>query len=192
MQVELVDYTQDAERKIGLYASICYDSKTDEESCLRRAKHVANNGHLACLRFATATFRISGISRICSHQFVRSKHLDFLQRSQRYVEEDNTGFISPDSFGSYTTDVRDIYNDLLYYYNDMIKQGIKKEDARFILPQAIETELYVTGNFQAWQDFINLRKYKAAQWEIQEVATRIERQLNNIAPNIFNLEYWEN
>lgn len=189
MQVELVDYTQDAERKIGLYASICYDSKTDEESCLRRAKHVANNGHLACLRFATATFRVSGISRICSHQFVRSKHLDFLQRSQRYVEEEKAKFIRP--FPLQTKEDSEYMRaaiGCLIAYKQLRKLGVKKEDARFILPQGIETELYVTGNFQAWQDFINLRKDKAAQWEIREVATRIEKELNNVAPTIFTME----
>jgi thymidylate synthase (FAD) len=61
-------------------------------------------------------------------------------------------------------------------YERLIKEGVKKEDARFVLPEATTTELVVTGNFQAWIDFIKLRADKHAQWEIREVA----RTINNI------------
>ena len=54
--------------------------------------------------------------------------------------------------------------------------GIKKEDARFVLPEATQTELIVTGNFQAWLDFIKLRADTHAQWEIRTVA----KEINNI------------
>ena len=64
----------------------------------------------------------------------------------------------------------------LELYKELIENGTKKEDARFVLPEATTTELIVTGNFQAWLDFIQLRADKHAQWEIREVA----RTINNI------------
>ena len=85
MKVTLVQHTPNPEEHIGLLAGICY-GKTGEQSpeqCIKRATHCVTKGHLSTLRFAHATFLIEDISRICSHQFVRSKHLDFLQRSQR-------------------------------------------------------------------------------------------------------------
>ena len=71
-------------------------------------------------------------------------------------------------------------------YEDLIAAGVRKEDARFILPQALSTELYVTGNFQAFHDFLIRRLDKHAQWEVRLVATMIYGYLRNIAPNIFN------
>lgn len=80
MKVELVFITPDPEAHIGAQAAECYDSKTDRDSCLRRAGHCLNSGHLATLRFAYATFHIAGISRACSHQMVRVAHAGILQR----------------------------------------------------------------------------------------------------------------
>lgn len=188
MKVTLLQHTPNPEEHIGLLAGICY-GKTGEqtaEQCIKRATHCVTKGHLSTLRFAHATFLVEDISRICSHQFVRSKHLDFLQRSQRYCKDDEMRMIMPpeiedkhkDAFKQITQAAGDLYYDL-------IDLGIKKEDARFILPQGVATELIAVGNFQAWHDFIKLRSGKEAQWEIREVAHEINRQLHGIAPNIF-------
>ena len=190
MKVTLVQSTPDPEEHIGLLAGICY-GKTGEQSpeqCIKRAYHCVTKGHLSTLRFAHATFLVKDISRICSHQFVRSKHLDFLQRSQRYCNEEETNVLIPESLKKYDEcnyGISDfIYNAQILYEN-LIKDGIKKEDARFILPQGTTTELLVVGNFQAWYDFIKLRSGKEVQWEIREVAHEINRQLHGIAPNVF-------
>ncbi len=185
-QVTLVDHTQNPEEKIGLYASICYDSRTDPDACVSRARSCVDRGHLSTLRFASATFHIAGISRACSHQLVRSKHLDYLQESQRYVDQSEAEFVFPPTN---SLDVRWLLDKELLrsklVYEELIKLGLKKEDARYVLPNASTTRLYVTGNFQAWLDFINLRSGKEVQWEIREVAHEIKKQLSGIAPGIF-------
>jgi thymidylate synthase (FAD) len=183
MQVTLLDYTPDAENFIGRCASICYDSDTTKTANLRRAAACVSKGHLATLRFAWAVFNVSGISRACSHQFVRSKHLDFLQRSQRYCKEDDPEFYYPGT--TCDTVLSGAYQSALAYYNDLLKLGVKKEDARLVLPAGVTTELNVSGNFQAWRDFLKLRTHDAAQKEIRQVALEIGLQLWRIAPNIF-------
>jgi thymidylate synthase (FAD) len=77
------------------------------------------------------------------------------------------------------------YQSALAYYNDLLKLGVKKEDARLVLPAGVTTELNVSGNFQAWRDFLKLRTHDAAQKEIRQVALEIGLQLWRIAPNIF-------
>ncbi len=185
MKVTLIQNTPSPEEHIGLLAGICY-GKTGEQSpeqCIKRAYHCVTKGHLSTLRFAHATFMVEDISRICSHQFVRSKHLDFLQRSQRYCNEEETNVVIPESISKY--DVQDFVYNAQILYENLIKNGVKKEDARFILPQGTTTELLAVGNFQAWYDFIKLRSGKEVQWEIRAVAHEINRQLHGIAPNIF-------
>ena len=188
MKVTLIQHTPNPEEHIGLLAGICY-GKTGEQSpeqCIKRATHCVTKGHLSTLRFAHATFLVEDISRICSHQFVRSKHLDFLQRSQRYCNEGEVKIIIPPSIkGENKTIFETVYAELTQVYKDLIAKGVKKEDARFILPQGTTTELLVVGNFQAWYDFIKLRSGKEVQWEIRAVAHEINRQLHSIAPNIF-------
>lgn len=186
MYVELKFITPNALAQIGEYAGICYNSSLKEGACIKRAISCKDKGHLATLRFAHATFHVSGISRTCSHQFVRSKHLDFLQRSQRYCNESETSFVIPTKDPDVSAIINASYQASLDTYNRLIEAGVKKEDARFVLPNGGTTELIVTGNFQAWLDFITLRADTHAQWEIREVAKTINNILSEHAPGLFN------
>ncbi len=183
--VTLVDHTENPEEKIGRFAAICYDSNVERDACIKRAASCVSKGHLATLRFAYATFRIQGISRACSHQLVRSKHLDYLQESQRYVNVEDNDFVMPNLPYDIIEEVHRNYREVTALYKQLLKLGVKKEDARYVLPNAATTQLYVTGNFQAWKDFINLRSGKEVQWEIRKVAHEIHRQLKEVAPNVF-------
>ena len=187
MQVTLEYITPDAENFIGKMAGICYDAIDSPTRNVKRAAKCAQDGHLATLRFASAVFNVSGISRVCSHQFVRSKHLDFLQRSQRYCKEVDAEVTVP----KLTTEEQEI----AYYtaitnaqqaYQQLLDLGLRKEDARFVLPEATHTEFNVVGNLQAWRDFIHLRADPHAQWEIREVAKQINNILAKECPNLFN------
>lgn len=186
MQVKLEYITPDAENFIGKMAAICYDAKTERDYNLKRAAKCAKDGHLATLRFASAVFNISGISRVCSHQLVRSKHLDFLQRSQRYCSELEAEVTVPDSL---TDEQLGIYWETVSAardaYDTLRELGVKKEDARFVLPEATHTELNVVGNLQAWLDFVKLRADKHAQWEIRNVAVTINNILAKECPSLF-------
>lgn len=186
MKITLEYITPDAENFIGKMAGICYDAKSNREACLRRAKKCSEDGHLATLRFASAVFNVSGISRVCSHQFVRSKHLDFLQRSQRYCKEIDTEVVYPSGYNqSVELAFADAYMLAQTTYQYLLDHGVKKEDARYVLPEATHTELNVVGNLQAWKDFIRLRADKHAQAEIRQVAVAINNILSEQCPNLF-------
>lgn len=185
MQVKLEHITEDAENFIGRMAGICYGRETDREANIKRAAKCSQDGHLATLRFASAVFNISGISRVCSHQMVRSKHLDFLQRSQRYCKEDEVQFIFPVVDEDSDFEMFKHYKASRELYNKLLNKGVRKEDARFVLPEATHTELNVVGNLQAWMDFIKLRADKHAQWEIRNVAVAVNNILAKECPNLF-------
>ena len=189
MKVTLIDHTADPEATIGKMAAICYESKTDREACIKRTAHCRDSGHLATLRFAYATVNISGISRVCSHQLVRVAHAGILQRSQRYVKESNVEFVVPESVRDLPPELYDKWAGILSRSRDLyleaIDAGMKKEDARYILPQSCTTDLNLCLNFQGWKDIIGNRTAKHAQWEIREVFTEIDRQLGQIAPSLF-------
>lgn len=192
MTVELIHVTPDAEFHIGLMASECYDSKTDAESCIKRAAHCNTSGHLATLRFAYATFRVSDISRVCSHQIVRMAHAGILQRSQRYVKETSVQYIDPPSLEFVDSDCMikwvNIQRDAERLYLDLVNSGqMKKEDARYILPQGCSTSMVLCLNFQGWRDFLKNRLPMHAQWEVRGVAEQIEVHLARAAPHLFGV-----
>jgi len=70
-------------------------------------------------------------------------------------------------------------------YSDLLKDGIKPEDARFVLPNACATEIVVSGNFREWRNFLKLRLGPRAQWEIRKAANIILDKLYEIAPSCF-------
>lgn len=184
MKVTLEEHTNPL--NLGKYAGICYGREGNDE---KRLAHIIGVGHLSVLRFGAAVFRIQGISRVCLAQLTRSKHLDYLVRSSRYCDESEAEFHMPESLKELDAVSQVRILSCLQKAEDLYKElrdkGISKQDARYILPQAQETELYVSGNYQAWKDFIKLRSSKSAQEEVRKVALEIERQLQEIAPIIF-------
>lgn len=189
MKVELFDYTPDPEAKIATAAAICYDADTGPDALQRRIKSLMSMRHLATLRFAYATFHVRDVSRVCSHQLVRHPHLSYLQRSQRYCKEEESEIVVPTSFSrsdeiAYAAAIAKAKE----VYAQLLRNGVPKGDARFVLPQGCETSMYITGNFQAWYDFLLRRLEKKAQWEVREVAFLIHDYLLNLAPNIFGTQ----
>jgi thymidylate synthase (FAD) len=191
MKVELKHITPDAEAYIGDAAAQCYDSSTEREACIRRAAHCMSVSHLATLRFASADFEIRGISRVASHQLVRVAHAGILQRSQRYVKETRVEYIDPPALADMPPYLQHFWkttqHDAEAIYLRAIEHGMKKEDARYILPQGCTTGLRICGNFQMWHDLLANRTAKKAQWEVRDVAQEILRQLNQHAPNVFKI-----
>lgn len=169
---------------LGRWAGICYGREGNDE---KRLAHIIGVGHLSVLRFGSAVFRIQGISRVCLAQLTRSKHLDYLVRSSRYCDEVDAELLIPESLEPYGDLIDNYLKRSKFIYQELRAHGVSKQDARYILPQAQETELYATGNYQAWKDFIKLRSSKSAQTEVREVALEIERQLREIAPIIFGV-----
>jgi thymidylate synthase (FAD) len=186
MIITLEHITPNAEELISKYSAVCYNSDTtDPIKNNKRIKHLMKVKHLSTLRHAIATFRVEGISRACSHQFVRSKHLDFLQRSQRYCSEDGFEVVKPEMTVVQELCFQETITHIHSTYDALVASGMKKEDARMVLPNAATTELIVTGNLQSWKDFIALRTVPAAQYEIRQVALGIERVLQAECPNVF-------
>ena len=154
---------------IAQIASICYDS--DPKNALGLVKHLYKNGHHSVVEHVYFTFKIEGISRACSHQLVRHRHCSLTQRSQRYCSEDGFGYVTPPTvsegrFANYMEDIKDWYEE---YQNG----GVPNEDARYILPNACETGLYLSCNLRELIHMANERLCKRAQWEIRELVQRM-------------------
>lgn len=189
MNAELVSYTQNPEETIEKAARICYDSKAgDIEKRKKFLSGLIKSGHTSTIEHASATFKISEVSRALTHELVRHRLFSFSQRSQRYCFEDNPGYVVPDTIQN-DLNLRNKYvqalNKIQDLYIDLVKSGIPKEDARYVLPNACFTEIYVSGNFREWRHFLELRLSPRAQWEIRYLAKEILKKLYEIAPIIF-------
>ncbi len=150
---------------------------------------------LLALHHGSATFLFEGISRTCTHQLVRHRLASFSQESQRYVDLSKGGWraIVPDAVAETPeamAELAEFWQIAEEKYARLRSLGIRKEDARFLLPNAAETRIVTTMNFAAWSHFLWLRAIdKAAQWEIRAMGQAVLKMLNAIAPDVFQ-EHW--
>jgi thymidylate synthase (FAD) len=145
-------------------------------------------GHFSILEHAIASFEVV-CSRACSHQLVRHRHFSFSQQSQRYVSSKNAEVVIPTTVDS--DYFHRVIEDAMTSYNTLQADGAPKEDARYVLPNAVETMLMMTGNLRSWLEFFQKRLDKPAQWEIKGIAKEMWDQLSQDAPHIFNREILE-
>jgi len=145
-------------------------------------------GHESLIEHASVTFDISGISRACSHQLVRHRIASYSQESQRYVDMSNPKFVVPPSVDR-DPEAQAIWDEFIAQvadtYHRLRELGVRKEDARFVLPNATATRIIVTMNFRSLRHLFSVRCDKAAQWEIRELALEMLRQVHEIAPSVF-------
>jgi thymidylate synthase (FAD) len=152
-----------------------------------------NRGDLGVSRRATTvlempwtrfTWLIEGVSRSLTHQLVRHRGLSFSQESQRYVDfqkgnvdKNYPPFILPEGITrEQENKLLEAYRSTVLAYEDLRKVGLKKEDARFVLPNAASTRLVVSASFKDLYHFLDLRCAKDAQWEIQRLARLMAKQ----------------
>ena len=165
MKVTLVQATPNPIETIASIASICYDS--DPKNPMALVKHLYNNGHLSVFEHIYFTFKIEGISRACSHQLVRHRHCSFTQRSQRYCSEDGFEYVTPKTIPDWDMEVAMERSNV--WYNICQAEGVPNEDARYILPNACATSLYLSCNLRELIHMANERLCTRAQWEIREL-----------------------
>lgn len=176
MNVEVITATPRPMDVISAAAGCCYGKSDYSE---RRVRNCATAGHMSVFEHASATLRVSGISRACSHQLVRHRLASFSQRSQRYCKvdvESDDWYVVPPSFNGSPHDAelfRASCEGAADDYEIALNRGIKPEDARYLLPEATKTEIIVTMNVRELFHFIHLRESKSAQWEIRELASKM-------------------
>lgn len=196
MRILLVDHTAEPELTVAAAARLCYSKKNPSElkkdlqrdEAARLLRMIYELGHLSVYEHASFTFAVEGISRVTSHQLVRHRIASYSQQSQRYVNL--TGleeFVVPQSFRKTEMfeKIRDFFMEASKIYEELISNGVPIEDARYVLPQAVSTNIVVTMNGRELHHFFKLRLCRRAQWEIREMAARMLSEVLKVAPVLF-------
>lgn len=160
---------------LGGIAGTC-TGKEEEGDARKRALSCLKRGHLSVFEHISLTWDVRGVSRALTHQLVRHRLASYTQQSQRYVkfeEFDLDMFVCPpDVRASFTQqDAFATAMELAFdAYRDMVKAGVHPEDARYVLPSAMKTNIVVTMNLREFIHFYTLRNSPHAQWEIHDLA----------------------
>ena len=150
-----------------------YNSTDDEEKMLKLIERVISSGHYSTIEHIQVTFAISNVSRACTHQLVRHRHMSFSQKSQRYVKEKGQfDYLIPPTIArdeALKAKFVDFMGKISELYCEFTEAGIPAEDARAVLPNAASTSIVASLNLREMIHIANLRLCTRAQYEIRKM-----------------------
>jgi thymidylate synthase (FAD) len=189
-RVELLGIMPDAEGIIERAGRTCWLShdKATDDSAAAFVQRLVRMQHGSVLEHSYAVFAIDGGSRAFTHQLVRHRLVSISQQSQRYVDEEGFRYVTPPSIAS-NPKAAALYRFFMTFakltYRALRALGTKNEDARYVLPNAVESRIVIGANFREWRHILRERCYTNAQWEIKRICLRILAILREHAPNAF-------
>lgn len=166
--------------------------------------HILEVGHGSVLEHAVWNFVFAGISRSCTHELVRHRHMGYSQLSQRYVDESVAEYVEPDVIAK-NPELHALWLDavahahkaymklvekLAEHYkaepDKTLRRKLARQAARSVLPNATETKIFVTANARALRHFIEMRGSRHAEVEIRKLAVQVLQIMQTEAPNLFS------
>ncbi len=200
IEVKLLDHTTDPVRSLYIAYRVAYSSLTPiqivqridddritREQMLEFIEKRMETGHASPMEQVWFEFGISGVTRAFSHQFVRHHMgISFEQQSQRYVTFKGGDFpyTLPETVkrAGLESEMRDEFDRLAALYDRMVQAGVPAEDARFVLPNATNTNFKVTVNLLELLHIADLRLCTRAQWEFRKVVALMRAEVMRQLP----------
>ena len=166
--------------------------------------HILEVGHGSVLEHAVWNFVFTGISRSCTHELVRHRHMGYSQLSQRYVDESIAEYVEPDVIAG-NAELHALWLEavahahqaymklvekLAEHYKDepdkTLRRKLARQASRSVLPNATETKIFVTANARALRHFIEMRASRHAEIEIRKLAVKVLQLMQTEAPHLFS------
>ena len=188
--VKLISVSPDAEKNIAYCARVSNPNNQSSENIAGLLSYCIKHHHWSIFEMAFMTLEINTTRGIAA-QILRHRSFTFQEFSQRYADasflsdqiplfnlrrQDNKNRqnsiddMSDDICSKYNRLIREHFAKAKGLYDEMIKDGVAKECARFILPLATPTRMYVSGSIRSWIHYIELRSANGTQKEHMDIA----------------------
>jgi thymidylate synthase (FAD) len=196
IEINLINYTQNPEVTIASAARTCFRNKCYESICEelkeedieRIIKTVILKNHLSVLEHITFTFSISGVSRVLTHQLVRHRIASYSQLSQQRTDSSELKFTVPPEIQKQPVlakEYEETATKCQELYKRLVKSGISRGSARYILPSSFNTRIMTTMNARSLFNLFAQRECQAEEWEFRQLARLIHDKLMEVTPMIF-------
>jgi thymidylate synthase (FAD) len=211
MNVKLVGVTPDAEKLMAYCARVSNPNNQNNDSYAKLLKYCIDHKHFSIFEQSFMTVEIN-TTRGLAAQILRHRSFTFQEFSQRYADttllaEDIPVFelrrqdtknrqnsiddISDELRVKWNTKIREHFAKAKSIYDDMIKDGVAKECARFVLPLATPTRLYMSGTVRSWIHYIDLRSANGTQKEHMDIANECKQIFTEQFPTISEALGWQ-
>jgi thymidylate synthase (FAD) len=207
---KLVSVTPDAEKHIAFCARVSNPNNQDNEKFSGLLKYCIKNQHWSIFEQAFMTLEIT-TNRGIAAQILRHRSFTFQEFSQRYASTDFLGEIElpelrrqddknrqnsiddldPELIDKLERQMVTLFSSANSLYQQMLSAGVAKECARFVLPLATPTRIYMTGSIRSWLHYIDLRSSNGTQKEHMDIANNCKQIFVEQFPSIAEAMEWD-
>ena len=192
--INLISVTPDAEQHMAYVARVSNPNNQDNDKFSGLLKYCIKHGHWSVFEQAYMTVEINTTRGIAA-QILRHRSFTYQEFSQRYADSNLLGEIElpelrrqddknrqnsiddldPEMVDKFNRQMNTLFSSAFGLYNQMLQAGVAKECARFVLPLATPTKLYMTGSCRSWIHYINLRSAHGTQKEHMDIANTCKK-----------------
>ena len=190
MNVKLISVTPDAEKTMAYVARVSNPNNQENPNYAKLLGYCIKHNHWSVFEQAFMTLELE-TTRGLAAQILRHRSFTYQEFSQRYADSSLLGDTVPmfdlrrqdtknrqnsiddiDPFvkQEFEIKIRKHFDDAMTLYQSMLDMGIAKECARFVLPLATPTRLYMSGSVRSWAHYITLRSANGTQKEHMDIA----------------------
>ena len=212
MKVTLVSVTPEAEKTMGYVARVSNPKNQGNPAVAGLLGYCIKHGHWSVFEQAHMTVEIE-TTRGLAAQILRHRSFTFQEFSQRYADtnllseeipvpdlrsqdlknrQNSIDDIPKNKKEDLQNKIAEHFVESMDLYNELLASGIAKECARFVLPLATPTRLYMTGSVRSWIHYIDLRSAHGTQKEHMDIVEEIRgifKQQFPVCTNALNWEY---
>ena len=210
MNVKFVSITPDAEKTMAYIARVSNPSNQQNENYSGLLKYCIKHNHWSVFEQSSMTLEIE-TTRGLAAQILRHRSFTIQEFSQRYADtkllddkiplpklrkqdlknrQNSTDDLDEFIVQDFELEMEKLFNSSMQLYNKMLDSGVAKECARFVLPLATPTRLYMTGSCRSWVHYINLRSAHGTQKEHMDIAHKCRDIFVERFPNVSEALEW--
>ena len=210
MNVKFVSITPDAEKTMAYVARVSNPKNQDNEKFAGLLKYCIKHNHWSVFEQSHMTLEIE-TTRGLAAQILRHRSFTYQEFSQRYADsslleeviplpelrrqdtknrQNSTDDLDPLDKQHYELEIRKHFDAAMKLYKSMLENGVAKESARFVLPLATPTRLYMTGSCRSWAHYIDLRSAHGTQKEHMQIAQECKKIFVEQFPNVAEALEW--
>ena len=209
-KVKLISVTPDAEKHIAYVARVSNPKNQNNENFAGLLKYCIKHGHWSIFEQSFMTLEIETTRGIAA-QILRHRSFTYQEFSQRYADSNLLGEVElpelrrqdtknrqnsiddldPEVVEKLNKQMNTLFSSAFSLYNQMLEKGVAKECARFVLPLATPTKIYMSGSARSWIHYINLRSGHGTQKEHMDIANECKSIFVEQFPSVAEAMEWE-
>ena len=208
--IKLVSVTPDAEQHMAYVARVSNPKNQDNDQFAGLLKYCIKHGHWSVFEQAFMTVEIN-TTRGLAAQILRHRSFTYQEFSQRYADssmladqiplpelrrqdeknrQNSTDDMNPRTVNHYNRKMEQHFKQGMKLYQNMLKDGVAKECARFVLPLATPTRIYMTGSVRSWIHYVDLRSAHGTKKEHMAVAEGVRSIFAEQFPTVAQALDW--